>query len=308
MPHEPTWTVGDEDGPLSFGNITDVGRLDDGRVIVLDQLSSRLWMLDSEGRLVGSVGGAGGGPGRFSIPVAVSMAGDTLLVLDQGASKVNVFATSADSLRHVTEFSLPGLFHDLCVLDSRIFVLGLWRGMAVHEVTRAGEFLNSFDPVPAADRGDFVAQEEQGFQASGRLECDSRSRLIVVAPTMRGTVRAFNAQGELHWRVAIPEFFEARLRPTGTGYRMSPDEATGRVTQTETLGRWSDGLWVQVREIDPKGGRDPGELRSWSIEPSTGRVIRLPELPRILLVDESWIFAEPGDIVPRLSASRVSRE
>jgi len=308
LPERPSWTVGDVDGELSFGALTDVARLGDGRVVVLDEPSFRLWLLHPDGRLAGMNGAEGNGPGRFAIPIAVATADSELFVLDQGASRVSVWAARADGLHHTRDLPLPGLFSDLCVMKSRIYLLGLWRGDAVHELGRDGRLLSSFDSIPPAEHGDFIAEEERGYQSAGRLVCDDRSGVVAVAPTMRGTLRAYGGDGRLRWRTVIPEFFEARLKPTGTGYRMSPDPATGRVTQTESSGIWSEGIWVQVRELDPAGGREPGELRSWSIDPATGRVTRLPVLPRLLLVDESWVFGESEGVVPRLSAWRIRRD
>lgn len=235
---DPRWTVGDADGPMAFGEITDVAVLTGDRIVVLDRAERALWLLDAAGELVSKTGRSGRGPGEFVEPAAMDVSGEQLFVLDQGAGRVSVYAIDNQELRLLDDWALPGLFYDICAVGQQVFVLGAFENHAVHDLSTDGTFIRSFDPVPDANPGDFVAQEEQGFFCSGRLVCDPSSRRLIVAPTMRRTLRAFDLNGRAVWSAALPDFHEAQLVSRGSAYGMAPDP------RSRWLGGRPKGTWV----------------------------------------------------------------
>lgn len=79
--------IGSVDGPdeTQFFRISAVAIHRDGRVVVLDRGNGVVRVFDHAGRLLGSFGRRGEGPGEFSAPYLVAVHGDTALVLDRFA-------------------------------------------------------------------------------------------------------------------------------------------------------------------------------------------------------------------------------
>lgn len=66
----------------SFEYVSDVERLPDSRVVVVDNRGARVAVFDSAGRWQRDLGRAGGGPGEYRTPLSLHWRGDTLLVWD----------------------------------------------------------------------------------------------------------------------------------------------------------------------------------------------------------------------------------
>ena len=101
---EPRVTIGgsDADGAHAFGRIGGAARLDDGTVVVVDQMAAEARFFDATGRHVRTVGRAGDGPGEFRDPLLLARtAGDTLLVTDRNRHRVTMLAADGRMLGRV---------------------------------------------------------------------------------------------------------------------------------------------------------------------------------------------------------------
>ena len=92
--------VGDSEaaGAPLFRRIGDVAVDADGRMYILDVFEMTVHLVDREGKAIGRIGEPGAGPGELSSPHHMLMAGDSLLVFQQGG-KVSVFGRSGEYRR-----------------------------------------------------------------------------------------------------------------------------------------------------------------------------------------------------------------
>lgn len=83
--------LGSTDSVL-VGSLRDATRISDGRLALLDADRNRLVFADSTGKLLGTSGRAGEGPGEFVIPSWIGRCtDDSLYVLDRGPELISVF-------------------------------------------------------------------------------------------------------------------------------------------------------------------------------------------------------------------------
>ena len=88
-----------------FYRVRNVSRLPDGGIVVVNRGSAEIRKFSADGRLVGSVGGYGEGPGEFSNVQQAEVVGDSLLVRD-----VRRVALFGPDLQHVRTLQLhPGV-------------------------------------------------------------------------------------------------------------------------------------------------------------------------------------------------------
>lgn len=86
---------GMEDGPASFGRISDVALDAMGRVWVADEMQHEIRVFEADGRHVRSFGGMGGGPAEFLGIAGMDWAPDgSLWVLDGGNMRFAVYDTT----------------------------------------------------------------------------------------------------------------------------------------------------------------------------------------------------------------------
>ncbi len=97
--------IGDEPGPeYQFGYIGGVAALSDGRVVVVDRQAQNLRVYDESGQFIATLAGPGAGPGELGFGAGPVFRGraDTILVVDNGNRRINIFApdgVSADGYR-----------------------------------------------------------------------------------------------------------------------------------------------------------------------------------------------------------------
>jgi hypothetical protein len=92
----------------SIQHISDVTDWFDGRIAVLDRLQKQILLLDAEGRITQRVGREGMGPGEFTDPVALTRAGNRVVVLDVGSvSHFSVFDATGQPVATATH-TQPG--------------------------------------------------------------------------------------------------------------------------------------------------------------------------------------------------------
>lgn len=85
----PDLRVGGIDGPQALTTISDGVVHADGRIFVAQPQDNAVKVFDDSGRLVGSYGRRGGGPGEFEHPARMGWADGALWVFDRGLGRMN---------------------------------------------------------------------------------------------------------------------------------------------------------------------------------------------------------------------------
>ena len=101
------WASEPEVGPTSGETIAGIVVGEDRRIYVLDGADNVVHVFDPTGQHVGTIGGAGQGPGEMRGSIGLAIAGDTLLVLDQMDRTLERFTTDGRSVG-----SSRGIVHD----------------------------------------------------------------------------------------------------------------------------------------------------------------------------------------------------
>ncbi len=84
----------------TFYSVRGMKRLSGGSLVILNAGSDEIRQFSSDGRFLGSFGGAGEGPGEFTNPRQLELAGDTILVLDWD-SMLSIFGPGPEFIRDV---------------------------------------------------------------------------------------------------------------------------------------------------------------------------------------------------------------
>ena len=95
--------IGSVDGPPEYtlNRVRGLVADDRDRVFVLDQGDQVVRRYDPEGRHELTFGGAGEGPGEFSVPLALAVAGDSVVAYDQVLQRLTYFGPDGEVLRTV---------------------------------------------------------------------------------------------------------------------------------------------------------------------------------------------------------------
>jgi hypothetical protein len=104
---EPYLTIGTATGDPEYElyNVTGAVRLPDGQIAVLNSGSHEIRFYDGNGQHLRSVGGEGGGPGKFQNPYDLySLAGDSVVVYDVLQRRLSFFDRDGE---YVRSFTLP---------------------------------------------------------------------------------------------------------------------------------------------------------------------------------------------------------
>ncbi len=109
----PRWELAEElrigsldDPEASFSSILGLAVGPEDRLYVTQWQVPEIWIFDSDGRRVGTVGRAGQGPGELSAPSALRWLGDTLWVSDGMARRLNFYDRAGRFLEAI-HFSIP---------------------------------------------------------------------------------------------------------------------------------------------------------------------------------------------------------
>lgn len=290
--------------PAAIGLLGDAVWGNGGESFLLDVIEHRIGIAHGEGA-VAWTGGRGRGPGELLIPVALAAHADVLYVLDRGNRRIERYRTTGGTLRRSGD-GVPLEFgpEDLCVSDGRLYVLGAYRGHAIHEISPDdGRVLRSF--APDAQLADELLAT---FRAGGYLACGTGGEIDFL-PLLRPEVHRFNAAtGALLRSAALPEYDAVRVRRTGDAVEFQAEGGVHDVAAS--LVPLGDGrLLVQV------GSKPPGattlhefaSLRSYVVDWGRGGVRVLPDpLPRIADVREGWALALETDPAPAFRRIRFT--
>ena len=106
----PRVSVGgaDGEGPTEFAAIVGVVRLSTGEFVVADASTSELRLFSAGGAHVRTFGRRGGGPGEFDGLTALLRSGDTLVAIDRGQQRIQLFDAAGKLLRTNGSPVFPG--------------------------------------------------------------------------------------------------------------------------------------------------------------------------------------------------------
>jgi hypothetical protein len=220
-----------------FGEIRDVVALADGRFIVLDGHAMNLRLFDSEGNLLGTAGGHGEGPGEFRGPEAITVVGDSAVLVLDGGNRLARFHLQPSSIVYVENLALETIGRDICALGDRVFLQGQHEGFAVHEIDGSGKVVTSFHPVPedvGYDLGPVWNPLLRDMAVSGFLACLEDPPIVATVSEWLPDISAYDPEGVLRWKTIVPGFHPVEPVLTSDG------------GQTWDRGEGSDGVLSMV--------------------------------------------------------------
>jgi len=282
---------------LTFGQVTDLVLDDSGDVYVLDALNGTLRGFTRDRRAADSTGRRGGGPGEFGHVSRLMMNRDgLLLILDQANLRLSLYSAAGGMVTWQRDLPLPFPATDACVLGRTVFVMGLYDGATLHELTDSGAIARSFAPAP--DDATVPA-----FAAAGFVHCDAKSGTIVEVPSTMARVRAFRPSGEAIWQHELVGYHSV-VYEIGSGGMVTPKfDSTGMAHSATAVFLLDDSTLVIQLELARRGqpssaGRAVDtrllDLRTGDERGAT------TQLPRLAYVEDTIAFAPLTDPYPRI--------
>ena len=104
----------DLDENSSFGAISAVRFLDDGRIAVLDRYACGARVFSPSGEYLQTIGGPGEGPGEFANPNSMAALNDRIVIIDKWALRASLFDQQGNYISELTDswsFSPPSFIH-----------------------------------------------------------------------------------------------------------------------------------------------------------------------------------------------------
>jgi len=216
-------------GQLPF--VPSRGKIVDGtRAALLDESAPALMLLNARANSGARVGRRGSGPGEFTAPAALLVAGDSLVgVLDPANARLQWFGRLGDTLRYQRGATIDAPAMDACVIGSLVFVAvvapaGKER-VRVYGVDGAPRYAFAVRPEPKTP-----IERETGLQF--RLACDAATRSVVLAETVGPRFEVFDLAGRPLWRGSLPGFRPLEITVRGTAATFSRPPGGAHVVTT----------------------------------------------------------------------------
>lgn len=289
------------DGSQEFGHIIDLAVGSDSALLyVLDALNSRLSIFSANGDFLASTGSAGGGPGEFRHPRALSVRGDSVFVFDPGLLRLSTFVYGGNTIVHVDDHRLPVQGWDMCMLGDQLYILKYHQGSLIQQVGMNGEIVRSFGR-PFRQGDDFLA----GLTDMGHLACDAVDQSIFVAAHATPVLRRYTPSGKMMWEVEVPGAEPPIITRIEKGVRFSRPEgrqASDVIVSLSLVPK--DRLLVQYGSPF-RGMSNPEDIvdvTSVIFSKSNGRVReRRNDLPRIDYTTSVHGYSHVNDPFPRVA-------
>jgi hypothetical protein len=221
-----------------LGGVDAVAATPDGRILVLDQKSSVIRIVGSDGKYLGSVGRAGRGPGDFHHARSMAVDQDGNLYVGDLLRRVQRFRPRGTGFELDTVIATAVSPQGLCVMDSTLVVHGV--NMAapglIHLYDEQGRHLRSFGSAYRS-KSEIINHQV----TSGSIACLPRASLIAFMPhggivrelrlfDLRGRTRRLSIVAGMRSNhlLETPEGSEVSLSENGNHYvaslRATPDE------------------------------------------------------------------------------------
>ncbi|MDA0328710.1 MAG: 6-bladed beta-propeller [Gemmatimonadetes bacterium] len=298
-------------GPESttFGYIEDIAVLDDGSFFVLDSGESNLGWFDTDGRLIDEVDRAGDGPEEYRYPESVVVSGSYVHVLS--ARRITSYRVEADSLRFDRSMALPLIARDLCALDGRLYVSGLYDNRVLHELDSIGAVVRSFGEAGAPPDGypEWAHASYSGRSADGTLLCLAGAHMLVVLPSSLPEVHAFADDGTEQWSVHLDDYSEQSVTVVGDGRSIlhGVDPETGTSHRGEALFEADGYLFLQLSEASLSQHPDESVPETRVVSVRGGNVWHLSDkLPRIAVLRRGLSYGWQNLPFPQITVSVAS--
>lgn len=269
--------------------------------LVLDLMGKELHSFDSEYEHAAVIARQGRGPEELAMPMGMALLGDTLaLVLDP--VNLKLLAIDLTTVAPSVKGSYPLTFEaprQICIVDSRIIVQGLYQGAMLHEIRLDGEIIRSFG------RSASSSVTEQLYGQIGILLCNRDVLVYVTQPF--GTVKVFDWEGHVVLTDTLENFDATLSEERGGRVTLSPGEVgyaewvTGAAIAHDSLLIVSTDKRVPGRAFDPR-------LRAFRLSDLTEVDDRwaLP-LGRLLAGsqhDTIWVVSD--ELQPRVTAYEIN--
>jgi hypothetical protein len=219
------WIIGGEnDAVTSIGRIDGVAAMP-RRFVVLEADAPFLKVFDYAGKLVQTLGRAGGGPGEFRSPsgMAYDAARRRLLVVDPSNARVTVYQVG-DTLAAPRLLTLPEIgIRSVCTLGGRLFALARNAPTILRELREDNGKLTviaSFgEPRTNHPLGTHPLVRTRA--SDGPLLCDEPRQRIIAASAPLGEVHVFDAQTRQQVTAPIPGFQRITMTVDANSMTMS---------------------------------------------------------------------------------------
>lgn len=170
----------------------------EGKLYVLDPSTNRLFICNENGLVLRTVGSIGSGPGQFFRPSAISASRESLVVLDRGNDRVEVF-----SLQGIfqSQFSVGGEVRSLAAGDNGlIYVNDPQSGHLVTVFDEQGRVVRSFGSLATVSglygTGDGL-RNDLGIQASRVWLAVGNAGNVYAAHIIAPVVTEYSSKGTL---------------------------------------------------------------------------------------------------------------
>jgi hypothetical protein len=201
----PDLVLGAGEGDELF-RVRGAARLSDGRIVVSNGGTHEIRMYAADGRFLHTVGGAGGGPGEFSMLGAVEVAGgDTLVAFDPLAGRVSYFDPGGRFVRSLRVEPSPGV-------SPVVTPVGV---LAAGVIVARGRFEAADALAPSEGSHTTTERANEGVLL---FEPDGRVRAIVGPFAGSETTRQVSSDGGRSFSIrSVPVPFQRALRAAARG-------------------------------------------------------------------------------------------
>lgn len=277
------------DSTAPFGEVKSVVAIGEG-LGVFDPFQHGLHLVSRDGRLGGTLGRQGTGPGEFQRMMAVFVPHpDTVLIADV-MRRLELFTrTSGDTVWQATR-TVPLAFSvsDICRLGDRTFAYGYaapGTGGPIRELDADFAVLRQF--------GEGYRSENEGINSAiseDALLCDERAGRLVVLPRAGiGEIHILTPDGKVERIVHWSDYRSFTIEETGPGgYAVLGND--GGMNRLRTARMMSDGMllaqydWRSIAGLKAKD--EYTVLHTLVIDLDRGEVVaRSTELPPLSVVD-----------------------
>lgn len=285
------------------------------RIYVLDSGDARVLVFDSVGRKLFVLGRKGDGPGEFREPWAMTLEGQThLVVLDAGRRKFVRFDVSTpQTVRFLDEIRTPVVGGAMCVFANHAIVLAESGGLnALYDVELApnpGKILRSFGASNLLHRDGRNPIVRQMVIGGGTIGCDEGSGLVAFAAVGQAQYHVLDPVTGKVTSVRIPAFDELVFEPYPGGIQPKAGPSGAIMFVTDLAINRAGGVQLQTSiEQRPDYNAEkagPSQYRWFS---ASGQEIRRGQLStmRRMAVTSSMIVCGREAPVPTLHVFRVS--
>jgi hypothetical protein len=294
LPRTEALVIGELDSPTThvFGSIAAVEVNAQAQIFVLDGMTGALRWFDPDGAFRSEVGGMGGGPGEFRMPVAIALSTEgTVHVLDPANMKISRFISRADSLTHVDDRRTGPAF-DYCMINERRFILYPSPAGIIHEIDSAAVAIRSFGNAIALSEASTALPPDLRLELLNRgdLACDTSAGRLLVSSERTGLIASFAVSGERLWQTELSDFYPARWVSTSRGgWQMAADPSTGVASTVSALTPGPDGT-VVVTVHEGSLANPEGRLVTRVLHGTTGRQIRAEP------AEAAWVAYRTGTL------------